>query len=56
MLLDHARRAHREKRGGGIVKLSLWESDVGALGLDERLLALDEALARLENLDPRAAK
>jgi RNA polymerase sigma factor (TIGR02999 family) len=56
VLLDHARRAHREKRGGGIVKLSLWESDVGALGLDERLLALDEALARLENLDPRAAK
>jgi RNA polymerase sigma factor (TIGR02999 family) len=56
VLLDHARRAHSEKRGGGIVKLSLWESDVGTLGLDERLLALDEALARLENLDPRAAK
>src|SRR5262245_34908887 len=56
VLLDHARRAHSEKRGGGIVKLSLWESDVGTLGLDERLVALDEALARLENLDPRAAK
>jgi RNA polymerase sigma factor (TIGR02999 family) len=56
VLLDHARRAHSEKRGGGIVKLSLLESDVGALGLDHRLLALDEALARLENLDPRAAK
>ena len=56
VLLDHARRAHREKRGGGIVKLSLWESDVGALGANDRLLALDDALVRLEELDPRAAK
>ena len=56
VLLDHARRAHCEKRGGSIVKVSLWESDGGALGLDERLLALDAALVRLEELDPRAAK
>ena len=56
VLLDHARRTHSEKRGGSIVKLSLLESDSGALGLDERLLALDEALTRLEDLDPRAAK
>ena len=32
------------------------ESDVAGLGLDERLVALDEALVRLEELDPRAAK
>ncbi len=44
------------KRGGGIVKLFLWESDATAVGLDERLLSLDEALARLEDLDARAAK
>ena len=56
VLLDHARRSNSDKRGGGIVKVSLWESDAGTLGLDERLLALDEALARLESLDPRAAK
>ncbi len=56
VLLDHARRAHSEKRGGGIVKLSLMESDVAGVGVDERLLALDEALVRLEKLDPRAAK
>ncbi len=56
VLLDHARRANSEKRGGGIVKLSLLESDAAAVGLDERLLALDEALARLENLDARAAQ
>ncbi len=56
VLLDHARRVHSEKRGGGVVKLSLWESDGCALRLDERLLAVDEALVRLEALDPRAAK
>jgi RNA polymerase sigma-70 factor (ECF subfamily) len=56
VLVDHARRATSEKRGGDIVKLSLWESDLGAVGLDGRLLALDEALARLEELDPRAAQ
>jgi RNA polymerase sigma factor (TIGR02999 family) len=56
VLLDHARRAHSKKRGGGIVKLALWESDAAAVGLDERLLSLDEALARLEDLDARAAK
>jgi RNA polymerase sigma factor (TIGR02999 family) len=56
VLLDHARRVHSEKRGGGAVKLSLWDSDRCALILDERLLAVDEALSRLEKLDPRAAK
>ncbi len=56
VLLDHARRAHSEKRGGGFVKFSLRESDDKAIGVDERLLALDEALMRLEDLDPRAAK
>ena len=57
VLLDHARRARSGKRGGGIVKLSLWESDAsGTIGLDERLLSLDEALGRLEALDARAAK
>jgi RNA polymerase sigma factor (TIGR02999 family) len=56
VLVDHARRRLSEKRGGGGVKLSLWESDGAAVGVDERLLAVDEALARLESLDPRAAR
>jgi RNA polymerase sigma factor (TIGR02999 family) len=56
VLLDHARRAHSEKRGGGIVKLSLMDSDAAGLSLDERLVGLDEALVRLEELDSRAAK
>jgi RNA polymerase sigma factor (TIGR02999 family) len=56
VLLEHARRAHTEKRGGGIAKFSLSETDVSAIVVDERILALDEALLRLEDLDPRAAK
>ena len=55
-MLDHARRSHSAKRGGHVVKLSLGEFDVGYLGPDARLLALNEALAKLEELDPRAAK
>lgn len=56
VLVDHARRKRSEKRGGGLVRLSLMESDGGAIGVDERLLAVDEALGRLEALDARAAK
>jgi RNA polymerase sigma factor (TIGR02999 family) len=56
VLIDHARRVQSEKRGGGIVKLSLWDSDGPAIGIDERVLAVDQALGRLELLDPRAAK
>ena len=56
VLLDHARRVHSEKRGGGIVKLSLWECDDAGIAVDDRLVTLDEALTRLQVLDPRAAK
>ena len=56
VLVDHARRKRSEKRGGGLVRLSLIDSDGGAVGIDERLLAVDEALGRLEAFDARAAK
>lgn len=56
VLVDHARRQNSEKRGGGISPLSLWESDGPAIASDEHVLAVNEALTRLEALDPRAAK
>jgi len=56
VLVDHARRVHSGKRGGDVVKLSLWDSDGPAIGIDERILVVDQALGRLEALDPRAAK
>jgi len=57
VLVDHARRQYSEKRGGGIFPLSLWESDgPAAIAINEHVLAVNEALTRLETLDPRAAK
>jgi RNA polymerase sigma factor (TIGR02999 family) len=56
VLVDHARKVRSEKRGGGRVKFSLAEFDGQILESDEGLLALDEALERLQNLDSRAAE
>ena len=57
VLVDHARRSKCEKRGGDVVKFSLLDSDGGGIpAFDARLLALNEALTRLEELDPRAVK
>jgi RNA polymerase sigma factor (TIGR02999 family) len=56
ILVDYARRFRSEKRGGGKVCATLFDSDQAAWQLDERLLAVDEALAKLETLDRRAAK
>ena len=56
VLVDHARRIHSEKRGGGLVRLDLLEGDGGVAAFDERVLAVDEALNRLQALDARAAQ
>lgn len=56
VLVDHARRVNSGKRGGGQIKFSLADADSPIVERDERLLAIDEALERLEGLDPRAAK
>ena len=56
VLVDHARRGHSEKRGGGQISFSLDEKDGPVVYRDERLLEIDQALARLESLDERAAK
>ena len=56
VLVDYARRGRSEKRGGNQPKFSLAEADCPVVDRDERLLAIDEALARLEALDQRAAK
>lgn len=56
VLLDYARKANSQKRGGGAVKLPLLQHDGAIVGLDDRLLMLNDALTRLERLDPRAAK
>ena len=56
VLIDHARRIRSKKRGGGNIVASLFEADGAAWQSDERVLAVDQALVRLEALDSRAAK
>lgn len=57
ILVDHARTKHREKRGGDDVKLPLEEAMlVLADEKDVDLLALDEALNRLEKIDEQQTR
>ena len=55
ILVDHARTAQRQKRGGGRQRVTLEEGLV-ADRQDEDILALNDALERLETLDTRQAK
>jgi RNA polymerase sigma factor (TIGR02999 family) len=55
VLVDHARQRGREKRGGGVNVTSLDEHAVAAqAGVD--VVALNEALDRLAEVDPQQAK
>lgn len=56
ILIDHARTHRSEKRGGGVPRVSLDAVDVPAEDRAEFLLALDEALERLRDLDARQAR
>ncbi len=56
ILVDHARARGAEKRWAGIDRVSLTESLVGAANEEAMLPALDQALTRLEALDPEQAK
>ena len=56
ILLDHARAQHRAKRGGHAVHVNLEDVPVISPEKSEDLIALDEALKRLEEFDPRKSK
>ena len=56
LLVDHARAATRVKRGGGAAPLSLDEAPALTSAEPEVMLALDEALRRLAEIDPRASR
>ena len=60
ILIDHARRKHRARRGGGKKRVELGDMDdietVTGRGQADELLALDEALTRLAVADPRRAE
>jgi len=52
ILVDHARR-HNLKRGGGVQHVALEDSAIAGATPDEDLLALDEAMHALAQIDPR---
>jgi RNA polymerase sigma factor (TIGR02999 family) len=56
VLVDHARRHHADKRGGGQTLEALEAAAGIAVDDSAELVALDEALSRLEQLDPQAAR
>ncbi|WP_395684139.1 ECF-type sigma factor [Dokdonella sp.] len=55
VLVDRARRKLADKRGGGAAPLSLEGHDAALSANPAELIALDDALATLAKLDPRAA-
>jgi len=55
LIVDHARRRKGLKRGGDQVHLPLDEARDRAVSVDDRIVDLEEALTRLEQLDPRPA-
>lgn len=56
ILVDHARQKARLKRGANPVRIDLGDIDLAATAPDERVLLVDQALTRLEQLDPEGAR
>jgi RNA polymerase sigma factor (TIGR02999 family) len=56
ILVDHARAKRRVKRGGSRKRLPLVDDLQLSVERDEDLIALDEALHRLSQLDDRQAR
>lgn len=56
VLIWYARRRNASKRGGGAIALSLNDLDILSDYRSEELLALDQALERLEHLDDRLCR
>ena len=56
ILVERARRKSRHKRGGGRTRQELEPDQIAAPEVSEDLLALDEALAKLAESEPRVAQ
>jgi RNA polymerase sigma factor (TIGR02999 family) len=56
IIVDHARRATRLKRGGGQAVIALEEAREPASNKPERLIEIDEALRKLASVDARLSK
>lgn len=56
ILVDHARRRQAEKRGGGAMTVALQDGMDWPDGRDLEIVALDDALDALAQLDPQQSK
>jgi len=56
ILVDHARRKHAEKRRGARLRLTLDDQIASSIARPDEVVRLDEALTRLEQLDPRQSQ
>jgi RNA polymerase sigma factor (TIGR02999 family) len=56
ILVEHARARHAAKRGGHAVKLSLEDAPDLPITIDLDVLALDDAMQRLAQMDPQQAQ
>jgi RNA polymerase sigma factor (TIGR02999 family) len=56
ILVENARRKMRQKHGGAVDRIELRELDLATTVADDRLLAIDAALARLAEHDAAAAE
>lgn len=56
ILVEAARRRSRQKRGGGLVQHVLDESRIASPAKSAEMLAVHEALDRLESVSPEAAE
>jgi RNA polymerase sigma factor (TIGR02999 family) len=56
VLLDHAIARRAQKRGGGAAPVTLDEVEIGVAPKVEDLIAVEQALSRLESLDERQAR
>jgi RNA polymerase sigma factor (TIGR02999 family) len=56
ILVENARRKHREKHGGLLKRVELPEEGIADTPRDEQLILLDEALTRLKAIRPEAAQ
>src|SRR6266478_5235526 len=56
VLVDHARSRQAAKRGGSAIRLPLEEAMAVLPGLDLDVVALDEALVKLAEMDPQQSQ
>ena len=55
-LVDHARHRNAAKGPGSGIRVSLTDTDLPAAGIGEDVVAIDDALTALEQVDGRASK